>query len=152
MAASQSPHVARRTRWLSTLSKARFADLKTLWENLPKKPEWRRLKPPETGMVMVRGRIGGDGAPFNLGEMTVTRCVVQIVDGAVGVGYVAGRNAEHAELVAVIDGLGQNALAERSVADGIVEPLALLQRRLDDAASRKAAASRVEFFTLARGE
>lgn len=152
MTQTQSPHVARRTRWLSTLAKARYGDLRTLWDNFPKKPAWRRLKPPETGMVMVRGRIGGDGAPFNLGEMTVTRCVVQIVDGAVGVGYVAGRNAEHAELVAVIDGLGQNPLAERSVADGIVEPLALLQRRLEDVASRKAAASRVEFYTLARGE
>lgn len=142
----------RRARWLSTLSKARFDDVKTLWDNMPRKPGWQRLKPPEIGMIMVRGRTGGDGAPFNLGEMTVTRCVIQIAGGAIGVGYVAGRNAEHAELVAVIDGLAQDPQAYQAVRDGIVEPLALLEHRLDEAASRKAASSRVEFFTVSRGD
>lgn len=149
---STSAATQRRARLISTLSKARFDDLKTLWDNMPKKPGWQRLKPPEVGMIMVRGRTGGDGAPFNLGEMTVTRCVVQIAGGAVGVGYVAGRNAEHAELVAVIDGLAQDPQARQAVSDGIVEPLALLERRLDEAASRKAASSRVEFFTVSRGD
>lgn len=149
---STSAATQRRARLIATLSKARFDDLKTLWDNMPKKPGWQRLKPPEVGMIMVRGRTGGDGAPFNLGEMTVTRCVVQIAGGAVGVGYVAGRNAEHAELVAVIDGLAQDPQARQAVSDGIVEPLALLERRLDEAASRKAASSRVEFFTVSRGD
>lgn len=149
---STSAATQRRARLISTLSKARFDDLKTLWDNMPKKPGWQRLKPPEVGMIMVRGRTGGDGAPFNLGEMTVTRCVVQIAGGAVGVGYVAGRNAEHAELVAVIDGLAQDPQARQAVSDGIVEPLALLERRLNEAASRKAASSRVEFFTVSRGD
>jgi alpha-D-ribose 1-methylphosphonate 5-triphosphate synthase subunit PhnG len=153
MAATPAPNSsARRARWLSTLAKARHVDLKTLWENLPRKPEWQRLKPPETGMVMVRGRIGGDGGPFNVGEMTVTRCVVRLEGGAVGVGYVAGRDAEQAELIAVIDAMAQDPVAHKSVADGVIEPLALLQRRLEEAASRKAAASRVEFFTVARGD
>ncbi len=150
--AAASPYAAHRARWLSTLAKARYGDLKTLWDNLPKKPSWQRLKPPETGMVMVRGRIGGDGTPFNLGEMTVTRCVVRVSTGAVGVGYVAGRNAEHAELVAAIDGLAHDPLTHRALADGIVEPLALLERRRDEAESRKVAASRVDFFTVARGD
>lgn len=142
----------RRDDRLSILSKARYVDLKTLWENLPKKPDWHRLKPPETGMVMVRGRTGGDGAPFNLGEITVTRCVVQIAGGAIGVGYVAGRNAEHAELIAVIDGMAQDPHAYQAVGDGIIEPLALLESRIEAVASRKAASSKVEFFTLVRGD
>ena len=31
-------------------------------------PPYENLREPENGLVMVRGRIGGDGAPFNLGE------------------------------------------------------------------------------------
>ena len=31
---------------------------------------------------MVRGRVGGTGAPFNLGEMSVTRCSVRLADGS----------------------------------------------------------------------
>ncbi len=34
--------------------------------------------PPRPGMTLVRGRMGGTGSPFNLGEMTVTRCVVRL--------------------------------------------------------------------------
>ena len=30
-------------------------------------PDHENLREPENGLVMVRGRTGGDGAPFNLG-------------------------------------------------------------------------------------
>ena len=38
-------------------------------------PDHENLREPENGLVMVRGRTGGDGAPFNLGEATVSRRV-----------------------------------------------------------------------------
>lgn len=38
--------------------------------------KFTELRPAETGLVMLRGRIGGDGAPFNAGEATVTRAAV----------------------------------------------------------------------------
>ena len=56
---------------------------------------------------MARGRPGGDGAPFNLGEMTVTRCTVRLEDGTVGHAYVAGRDMRQAELAAVLDAVLQ---------------------------------------------
>ena len=48
-----------------------------LGERLGTLPDYRVLRGPEAGLVMVRGRTGGGGAPFNLGEMTATRCTVR---------------------------------------------------------------------------
>ena len=42
------------------------------------------LRAPETGLVMLRGRIGGSGASFNVGEATVTRAAVQLASGEQG--------------------------------------------------------------------
>ena len=153
MGSAATPDVRQeRAHWLSVMARARYADLKSLWDNLPKKPAWQHLKQPEIGMIMVRGSTGGDGAAFNLGEMTVARCVVRVEGGFIGVGYVAGRNLAHAELVAIIDGYAQSPQAFPTVRDGIVEPLALLERRQQVAISRKTASSRVEFFTVSRGD
>lgn len=107
------------------------------------------LRRPETGLVMVRGRAGGDGRAFNLGEMSVTRCSVRLTDGTVGHAYVAGRSARHAELAAVFDGLLQTAEAPR-IRDGVIEPLR--RGRAADRArgAAKTAATRVDFFTLVR--
>ena len=60
------------------------------------------LRRPETGLVMLRGRAGGTGQAFNLGEASVTRCSVRLSDGQVGTGYVLGRDQRKAELVAVL--------------------------------------------------
>ena len=96
-----------RQRWMSVLAKAEFGDLDTLWNNLPSKPAWTVVRAPEVGMVMVRGRAGGTGQRFNLGETTVTRCAVQLDYGAIGFGYVMGRNRRHAELAAAVDAMLQ---------------------------------------------
>ena len=45
-------------------------------------PAHDTLREPENGLVMVRGRIGGDGAPFNLGEATVSRAVIRLARSA----------------------------------------------------------------------
>src|SRR5271154_4702249 len=63
------------------------------------------LKPGETGLVMLRGRGGGDGAPFNLGEATVTRAIVELPGGERGYAHVLGRDAERARLGAAVDPL-----------------------------------------------
>ena len=97
-----------RQRWMAVLARADAATLRRLlgaWGSLP---AYTRLRGPETGLVMVRGRAGGGGAPFNLGEMTVTRCTVRLEDGLVGHAYVAGRDEEQAELAAVADALLQD--------------------------------------------
>jgi alpha-D-ribose 1-methylphosphonate 5-triphosphate synthase subunit PhnG len=109
------------------------------------------LRQPEIGLVMVRGRMGGTGRRFNLGEMTVTRCAVA-GEGVIGHGYVQGRDKRKAELVARLDLLLQLPRCREDVERRIVEPLAAAERDRREAVARKAAATRVEFFTLVRGE
>ncbi|MDD9725126.1 phosphonate C-P lyase system protein PhnG [Roseovarius sp. SK2] len=140
-----------RQAWMSKLAKAPAADLARLWEGLGLKPEHEMLRAPEVGAVMVRGRTGATGAPFNLGEMTVTRCSLRLGCGAVGHGYVQGRNKGHATNAALVDALMQTEDAGR-VREGIVGPLteALVAAKAKRRA--KAAATKVEFFTMQRGE
>ena len=137
-----------RRRWLSVLAKATPAREAALFPDLPPHDLLRR---PETGAVMVRGRVGGTGAPFNLGEVTVTRCSVRLEGGAVGHGWVQGRDKGHATRAAVIDALMQTdaagGLEARVIA--VLEAEAAAARTLR---AEKAAATKVDFFTLVRGE
>ena len=108
------------------------------------------LRGPEAGLVMVRGRAGGGGAPFNLGEMTVTRCTVRTDCGFVGHAYVAGRDERQAELAALARcaAAGPGAAVAACCGDVIatVGGGAAGAARRDVAA--KAAATRVQFFAM----
>jgi len=141
-----------RQRWMSVLAQAEPEDVEESWNELEERPAYRLLRGPEAGSVMVQGRAGGTGASFCLGEMTVTRCSVALDDGRVGHAYVQGRSAPHAERAAVFDALLQDPLRQASLEMTVIEPLA--ERR--EAARRKMAArvagTRVEFFTMVRGE
>lgn len=141
--------VAARQRWMGVLARAGAAEIAARLEQAPALPPHRRLRGPETGLVMARGRQGGDGAPFNLGEMTVTRCSVRLADGTVGHAYVAGRDARQAELAAALDAALQDPDRRDGLMAAVIEPLAAAQaaRAAQDAA--KAAATRVQFFTMA---
>src|SRR5580704_15756568 len=86
-------------------------------------PVHDEVRPAETGLVMVRGRIGGDGAPFNLGEATVTRCAVQLASGEIGFGYVLGRDGDKARLAALTDALWQCADRRAAVERNVLAPL-----------------------------
>ncbi|MFM1815295.1 MAG: hypothetical protein RLZ98_1990 [Pseudomonadota bacterium] len=110
------------------------------------------VRPPETGLVMLRGRIGGDGTSFNVGEATVTRAVVKLADGALGFSYLIGRSKECARLAAIIDALGQNPEARLRLEREFVAVVGARKARERDARRRKTAATRVDFFTLVRGE
>src|SRR5882762_3918898 len=96
-----------RQRWLSILAKAPADRLEVLWRGMGDTPGYTLLRRPEIGLVMVQGRISGSGAPFAAGEVTATRAAVQLNGGQVGIGYVGGRQPRQAELVAVLDALGQ---------------------------------------------
>ena len=120
---------------------------------LPAPPPYGFLLPPLSGAALVRGRAGGDGAPFNLGEMTLTRCAVRLDEAPeiTGVGHVAGRNPRHAELVAVFDALLQRPGPDDALHRTVIEPLAAEQAAAAEAESRTIASSRVNFFTMVRG-
>lgn len=141
-----------RQHWMSVLAKADGDALRAAWNALPDKPGYRMLRPPETGLVMVQARAGGTGRRFNFGEMTMTRCVVTLDDGPAGHSYVAGSDTEHAEIAAVLDGMLQTDTGYQAVMTDIVTPLG--QRRHAERQKTEAAtaATRVDFFTLVRGE
>jgi alpha-D-ribose 1-methylphosphonate 5-triphosphate synthase subunit PhnG len=141
-----------RQRWMSVLALASTDDLERCWSDLAVRPGYRRLRGPEIGLVMVRARAGGTGTRFNLGEMTVTRCSVELEDGTTGHAYTGGRDRRHAELAAVFDALLQRPATTGLLERTLVEPLARDQAARRQAAAARAAASRVEFFTLVRGE
>lgn len=146
---SSSPSDSRRAL-MGLLAKAPPARLAARLADLGPEPASTWLRPPQTGTVMLRGRIGGQGAPFNLGEMTVTRCVLQLEDGRVGHGHVQGRDKAHARRAALVDALWQ---AEPVRIEATV--LAPLREEADArhrARAARAAATRVDFFTLVRGE
>ncbi|TDR82978.1 phosphonate C-P lyase system protein PhnG [Paludibacterium purpuratum] len=141
-----------RQRWLSVLANSPPNALQTLlapWRQRTEAPVW--LRRAETGLVMLQGRAGGTGARFNLAEISVTRASCRIGEQT-GHGWVRGSNAEHAELIAVADALLQDPRHQAELLTQLVAPLqgALDERRARDA--RQAAASKVEFFTMVRGE
>lgn len=137
-----------RRRWMGVLARASAAEIEGLLPALPALPPHRRLRGPETGLVMVRGRAGGDGAPFNLGEMTVTRCAVRLEDGRVGHAYVAGRDGRQAELAALLDAMLLDAAERPLVQQAVIAPLAAAQAARREETARRAAATRVQFFTM----
>lgn len=142
---------SQRKAWMSLLAKAAPAALDRLWPALGAEPEHRFLRAPEVGSVMVRGRAGATGAPFNLGEMTVTRCTLQLDSGEVGHGYVQGRDKRHATRAALVDALMQTPRAD-AVRAAVLDPLETAQATARKARAAKAAATRVDFFTMMRGE
>lgn len=139
-----------RSRWLSILAKAPANEVAEAWDGLAERPAYRALRAPEIGLVLVRGRMGGAGDAFNLGEMTVTRAAVRLDGGETGVGYVAGRDRRHAEIAAAVDAMMQSAELRPLVEGAVVARLAKAQDERRATASRKAAATKVDFFTLVR--
>ena len=115
-------------------------------------PAHEDLREPENGLVMVRGRIGGDGAPFNLGEATISRAAVRLSTGEVGFGYVFGRDRQKARMMALCDALVQSNEFADAVEAKVLAPLrtAMISERHRKAA--ETAATRVDFYTLVRGE
>lgn len=139
-----------RRRWLSILAKAPAKEVIAAWDGLTEQPAYRALRAPEIGMVLVRGRMGGGGDAFNLGEMTVTRAAVRLDSGETGIGYVAGRDRRHAEIAAAVDAMMQSASLRPAVEGAVVARLARAQDERRDTAARKAAATKVDFFTMVR--
>lgn len=147
----QADWQAQRARWMSVLARATRSELEAAWAALDARPAYELLRRPEIGLAMVRGRAGGTGNPFNFGEMTITRCAVRLDDGTTGHCYAAGRDGRKAELAALFDALLQGAGRSELETD-LIAPLAQRQAADRSITSRKAAATKVEFFTMVRGD
>ncbi|AEC19871.1 phosphonate metabolism protein PhnG [Pusillimonas sp. T7-7] len=141
--------LAQRQQWMRVLACA--GTQLPRYDDTLRRDEHRYIRPAEIGMVMVRGRAGASGSPFNLGEMTVTRCVVQLADGRHGYSYVAGRSKAHAELAALADAHLQGERRDYWMAN-LIEPLEREQMAERAAKEAQSAATKVDFVTMVRGE
>ena len=135
---------------MATLAAAPAVELQALWDALGETPDYRVVRGPETGLVMVRGRAGGGGNPFNLGEATVTRATVRIATGEVGHSYALGRDGDKAVRAAIIDALWQREPAR--IEAKILAPLRADRTSADGKRKAETAATKVNFFTMVRGD
>jgi len=140
-----------RKEWMSLLAKSAPEVLQEVYSDIDTPPDFHWLRPPETGAVMVRGRMGGSGAPFNMGEMTVTRCSLRLQKGVVGHGYVQGRDKAHAQRAALVDAMMQTDQAD-VVDEVVLECLRVKALAQKAAVQARADKTKVDFFTLVRGE
>jgi len=141
-----------REEWIGLLARAPEERLIALWKATGLTPEYSWLRRPESGAIMIQGRAGGTGETFNLGEMTMTRCSLKLATGQEGHGYTPGRSAQKAQIVAFCDALMQDPDRRQTVADAILRPLAEAADRAAAEDGEKAAATKVDFFTMQRGE
>lgn len=143
---------ASRKAAMAALAAAPEGDLQALWRDADMAVQATLLRGPETGLVTLRGRIGGGGAPFNFGEATVTRATVKLASGEIGHAYALGRDREKARISATIDALWQRADMRAAVEDRILAPLRTRAAEADARRRAETAATRVDFFTMVRGE
>jgi alpha-D-ribose 1-methylphosphonate 5-triphosphate synthase subunit PhnG len=149
---ASDPERTERQRWMAVLARASRAEIETRLASVAPLPSYEVMTPATIGTVMVEGRAGGTGSRFNLGEATLTKAVVRLSDGTMGFSYALGRDTIKALLSAVLDAALQDANRRSELMRTIVEPLAEAQRARRLQASRIAAATKVQFFTLQRGD
>jgi alpha-D-ribose 1-methylphosphonate 5-triphosphate synthase subunit PhnG len=147
----EEDRVVRRKAAMAVLASSPASDIAVRLKALDL-PHHEDLREAENGLVMVRGRIGGDGAPFNLGEATVARAAVRLASGEVGFGYTLGRDRDKARMIALCDALVQSSAFAGDVEAKVIAPLraAVFARR--DRKAAETAATRVDFYTMVRGE
>ena len=133
-------------------AQASEAELEAALAQLGELPAAEELRPPQTGLVMLRGRMGGSGPAFNLGEATVTRAALRLQSGAIGFSYLLGRSHRRARLAALVDAMGQDTDCRSRLEACLVAPVMARRAAADARVRAETAATKVDFFTLVRGE
>lgn len=148
----QSGAQSDRKRIVDLLARASLAELQDALAAIDPAPAFTALRGPETGLVMVKGRIGGGGAPFNLGEATVSRASVRLADGRIGHGYRLGTDRKAAKLSAVLDALAHDETTRVALESRLLAPLEARLAAEAEQLEAETAATKVDFFTMVRGE
>lgn len=141
-----------RQRWLSVLAHSSAALLETHWQALNLQPAFTLIRPAEIGLTRLQARMGATGKRFVMGDATVTRAVVQLSDGTLGYSYLLGRDKAHAERCALLDALLQQPETRQLLEEKIITPLAAWRDEQRQLRAREIASSKVDFFTLVRGD
>ena len=143
---------ARRRNRMAVLARSGTGRLRELWAALDLAPSYRTLRGPECGLVSLRGRVGGSGESFNVGEATVTRASVRLEDGSVGHAVALGRDMEKARIAALVDAVCHTPETATLVDARMIAPLQRELDAADETRRQETAATRVDFFTMVRGE
>ncbi|SQC18322.1 phnG protein [Klebsiella pneumoniae] len=96
--------------------------------------------------------MGGIGDRFFAGDATLTRAAVRLTDGTLGYSWILGRDRPHAERCAAIDALLQSPRHFHTLMETLITPLEALRSARIEARRAEVNASRVDFFTLVRGD
>lgn len=150
--AQTSESDAPRQRAMSAFAQAKRQELADGLADYAVESNWSFLRKPETGLIMARGRMGGSDAPFNFGEVTVTRCSVLLESGESGHATIMGRDKEKARLAALADARWQNETGKVQMESRIVAPVLKRLAAEDDMVRCETEATKVDFFTMSRGE
>ena len=161
---------ATRQHWMSVLAHSQPTELAARLNALNITADYEVIRAAETGLVQIQARMGGTGERFFAGDATLTRAAVRLTDGTLGYSWVLGRDKQHAERCALIDALMQQTYMENTL-HHLGEEVELLQTRhfqnlsetliaplnadrMARIAARQAEvnASRVDFFTMVRGD
>ena len=143
--------IEKRKSWMSLLATSNQSDLLNLWEQKKIKVNYVWLRTPEIGSIMAQGRMGVTGDKFNIGEVTITRCSLKLNCGTIGHSYVQGRSKKKAEISALCDALMQTKMS-KEINKNIIIPLGKIKKDNKHKILSKAEATKVDFFTLVRGE
>ena len=143
--------IEKRIFWMSLLATSNQSDLLNLWEQKKIRVNYIWLRTPEIGSIMAQGRMGVTGDKFNIGEVTITRCSLKLNCGTIGHSYVQGRSKKKAEISALCDALMQTEMSNE-INKSIIIPLEKIKKNNKDKILSKAEATKVDFFTLVRGE
>jgi alpha-D-ribose 1-methylphosphonate 5-triphosphate synthase subunit PhnG len=145
-------NTAQRQQLISVLAKSSLSDIKKYWKQSLEDFDYSTLRQPQTGMVMAVARTEAKGEPFNLGEVSVTRCALRLSSGETGIGYVMGSNKEHALHVAMLDAIAQQQNQYAEIHAQVIQPLQQKFLQTHQKQQQKTDSTRVDFFTMVRGE
>lgn len=84
------------------VAEGELAVLAALAEELLQAAEVKVIQEPATSLVMMQALESVQGYPFNLGEVLITECAVE-VNGVPGKGFALGDEPERALCLALID-------------------------------------------------
>ena len=141
-----------RQHWMAVLAHSQPAALAARMNALSLTPDYDTLRAPEIGLVQIQARMGGTGERFFAGDATLTRAAIRLNSGTLGYSYVLGRDKAHAERCAVIDALLQEQPYFQTLMETLITPLEADRAARIAARQAEVNTSRVDFFTLVRGD
>ena len=141
-----------RETWIGLLGSADLTDLESAVEKFKSPVAYEHIVKPETGMLMVQAKADGSDARFNLGEITVSKCILNVRGQYLGAGWIMGSDLRHAELAALFDGLLQDPEYYQVLIQTLIPVLIEKQKSRNESLLKDAADTKVNFFTLKRGE